>query len=290
MDLVLVTVTLVSLSIAVAMGIVTFRALRLERSPAGDGEGEVRTRTDAVPLIASGSDVSAAGREKRAGELDNAGEARDATIHATLLPQRKHAGSRRSSDPARDAADHATLVAERHRGGGATDPVDTGRRLVLAFGIGAVAIMVVGSSVITLNHRAARARQAADAMTALELISLDQAREGGQLAIRGVVRNPAEGDALNGVSAVVLLFDRKDTFLGAREQAVAKAELPPGTESPFEVVLPDGGRASRYRVSFRSGTQALPHLDRRGPVRAAPAKARAAHSGLMTVRLRVPSR
>ncbi len=161
--------------------------------------------------------------------------------------------------------------------------------MVLGFAIAAVGVMVIGSAAIALNHRAARARLALEESAALELVSLAQAREGGQIAIRGVVRNPAAGEALNGVSAVVLLFDRRDTFLGARVCALGKGLLSPGTESPFEVVLPDEGMVARYRVSFRSGLHPLPHLDRRGAGGVPPAKPGPSSPAVRTARIGLSS-
>jgi len=37
----------------------------------------------------------------------------------------------------------------------------------------------------------------------------------------------------------------------------------PGEEAPFKVTIPDPGAIARYRVSFRAGTDVVPHVDRR---------------------------
>jgi hypothetical protein len=42
--------------------------------------------------------------------------------------------------------------------------------------------------------------------------------------------------------------------------------LAPGDESPVSVQVPRAARAARYRVSFRSDQEIVPHVDRRdGP-------------------------
>jgi hypothetical protein len=122
-------------------------------------------------------------------------------------------------------------------------------------------------------------QQVEKAAGVLELVSLDQSRVGERLAIRGVIRNPTRGEALNDVSAVVLLFDQTNAFMGAREGAIVQKVLSPGTESPFEVVLRDAGRVTRYRVSFRAGAHPLPHMDRRPSPGAAPSKAASVTAG-----------
>jgi hypothetical protein len=293
MDIVLVAVTLASLAIAVSMGIATWRALHLDRSSPDEAGGQ----------------PTAIGEETPAGERQGWTELpiRPATVAATLdvrpwpaspavraesAPLRRTAaGSGGEADgtqavrgrqqaEARRAASQCAPAVRSPEAEGQADPVDIGRRVVLAFGIVSVAVLTVGSSAIALNHRAARAQQAASAAGALELVSLDHAREGDRLAIHGIIRNPARGDALSGVAAVVLLFDRRDAFLGAKEGKVTSTVLPPGSEVRFEVVLPDAARVGRYRVSFRTGAHALPHMDRRGAPGVSPAVAGAVTASL----------
>lgn len=39
--------------------------------------------------------------------------------------------------------------------------------------------------------------------------------------------------------------------------------LPPGTETPFTISLPDADRINRYRISVMQGQTGVPHVDRR---------------------------
>jgi hypothetical protein len=128
--------------------------------------------------------------------------------------------------------------------------------MVLALGLGGV---YLGTARQGAAPRAA-------AMTAprpsLELVTLDQARKGGTLTVRGVVRN-AGSTARRRVDAVVFAFDRSGSFVSSARAPIDYQVLEGGDESAFTVVIPDAADAARYRVSFRSQHDVLPHLDRR---------------------------
>ncbi len=245
MDIVLVSVTLASLGMAVWMGLTTWRALRLNRAAAVQ-RNDVQWHE--VPVRAP----SSAG-------LNRAGD----WTSIPILPGVEEAPP---APRARAASNH-----ERR-----PDPVASGRRVVLAFGVLVVVVLAVGAEAVSAIHRAARVRQAQAVSGAVELVSLDHQRDGSRLAVRGIIRNPARGEIINGVAAVVLLFDEHDMYLGAREGAILRSTLPPGGEASFEIVLPDAAGVSRYRVSFRTGKAPLPHVDRRG----LPARARQAREDL----------
>ena len=97
----------------------------------------------------------------------------------------------------------------------------------------------------------------------LELIALTQGREGDGIVVRGVVRNPAAAAERDGVAAVVFVFNRDGGLLSSARAVVDVPALVPGSESGFAVMVPDAGDAARYRVSFRSGKNVVPHVDRR---------------------------
>jgi hypothetical protein len=94
----------------------------------------------------------------------------------------------------------------------------------------------------------------------LELLSLQAAREGSTLAITGLVRSRAE-EPLTTVTAVVSAIDAKGRPVG--RGTVPLAAILPRRESRFVVTIADVNEASRYRVSFRSATGVIRHVDRR---------------------------
>ena len=97
----------------------------------------------------------------------------------------------------------------------------------------------------------------------LELVALGHERDGESLIVRGIVRNPASGAAVDRLTAVVFLFNREGGFLSSGRVAVAISALRPGTESTFVVTIPGAVAVDRYRVSFRTDDRIVPHVDRR---------------------------
>jgi hypothetical protein len=113
-----------------------------------------------------------------------------------------------------------------------------------------------------------RRMPAAPAVVPLELVALGHDRDGDRLTVRGVVRNPATGAAVDQLSAVVFVFSADGGFLTSGRAIIESAALRPGDESTFVVVVPGAAGVARYRVSFRSGDHVVPHADRREPPRA----------------------
>jgi hypothetical protein len=97
----------------------------------------------------------------------------------------------------------------------------------------------------------------------LELLALHHERVDDQLTVRGTIRNPAHASEIDHLTAVVLLFNPQGGFLTSGRAAVAAPALEPGAQSTFVVTLPRGTDAGRYRVSFRTDDQVIPHVDRR---------------------------
>jgi hypothetical protein len=108
----------------------------------------------------------------------------------------------------------------------------------------------------------------------LELVALEHARTADTLKVSGMVRNPAAGAERRQVAAVVFLFDRAGSFVASGRAPLDYQALAPGDESPFVITVPGAGNAVRYRVSFRTGTDVLPHVDKREAA-AAPSQVRA---------------
>jgi hypothetical protein len=134
-------------------------------------------------------------------------------------------------------------------GGGAT-------AAFMAAGRGAAPSAALATSSVRDNRGAAPA-----ATPPLELVALGHERDGERLTVRGVVRNPSAGAALDRVAAVVFGFDTNGGFVTSARSSL-DALLPAG-EATFSVVVPDAANATRYRVSFRSGDRIVPHVDKR---------------------------
>jgi hypothetical protein len=139
--------------------------------------------------------------------------------------------------------------------------VAVGGVMALAIVIGAIIGARTGSVPATRPNVAAP----------LELISMRHQREGTTLTVSGLVRNPAAGAAVNGVTAVVFAFDRSGAFVASARSSLDFGALAPGDESPFVVAVPNVSDVARYRVSFRTGRGVVRHIDRRDQVRLAQA-------------------
>jgi hypothetical protein len=99
----------------------------------------------------------------------------------------------------------------------------------------------------------------------LELLALGHDRTGDELTVRGVIRNPSSGVAVDRLTAVVFLFNRDGGFLTSGRASVESPALVPGGESRFVVSVPSAADVGRYRVSFRTDDRVVPHVDRREP-------------------------
>jgi hypothetical protein len=116
--------------------------------------------------------------------------------------------------------------------------------------------------------RAAKSAPAANAANAdevvpVELLALGHDRDGDRLTVRGVVRNPSAGRAVDRMTAVVFLYNRDGGFLTSGRAGIDSTALLPGGESAFVVVIPGASDVGRYRVSFRTDDRVVPHVDRR---------------------------
>jgi hypothetical protein len=137
-------------------------------------------------------------------------------------------------------------------------------------------IVMLGGALIFLNrsasddHAAATVAQVAHTEP-LELVSLGHAREVTLLTISGTVRNPATGLKLEGLTAVISLLDRNGALVSTKDVPLDYRALGPGEEAPFKISIPDPGAIARYRVSFRAGTDVVPHVDRRSDTKLASA-------------------
>ena len=131
----------------------------------------------------------------------------------------------------------------------------------------AALIVMLGGTLIFLNTSASNDHAATGSQVAhnepLELVALGHARDVSVLTISGTVRNPSNGVKLEGLTAVVSLLDRNGLLVSTKDVPLDYRALGPGEEAPFKVSIPDAGPIARYRVSFRAGTDVVPHVDRR---------------------------
>ena len=139
----------------------------------------------------------------------------------------------------------------------------------------AALIVLLGGTLVFLNTSASNEHATAIAEPAhaepLELVALSHAREVRLLTISGTVRNPSTGVKLEGLTAVVSLLDRNGVLVSTKDVPLDYRALGPGEEAPFKVSIPDAGPIARYRVSFRAGTDVVPHVDRRSDTKLASA-------------------
>ncbi len=131
----------------------------------------------------------------------------------------------------------------------------------------AALIVMLGGALIFLNTSTSNDHAATVAHVGhsepLELVALGHAREVSVLTITGTVRNPASGVKMEGLTAVISLLDRDGALVSTKDVPLDYRAIAPGEEAPFKVSIPDPGSIVRYRVSFRAGTDVVPHVDRR---------------------------
>jgi hypothetical protein len=154
-------------------------------------------------------------------------------------------------------------------------PESAGRQRGLAAAAAVLAVGLVAFGIYEVAgpgaQSAASARAAAEA-SPLELLSLRHERVGSRLSVSGLVKNPAAGQAVERLYAVVFVFDQAGTFVTSGRAPVDFIRVGAGDESPFVVALDAPANVARYRVSFRTDAGTVPHVDKRGasPVAAAP--------------------
>jgi hypothetical protein len=97
----------------------------------------------------------------------------------------------------------------------------------------------------------------------LELLALENERDGDQLVVRGIVRNPLDAVERDGLTAVVLVFGHDGALISTGRAAVPAGRLGPGATTPFVVSIAGAANVDRFRLSFRTDTRIEPHVDRR---------------------------
>jgi hypothetical protein len=258
----LLLVTVTSMVVAVVMGVIAWRIA-----------GEEGRRSEAR-IAALAADIHAAPIVEPVRGAD-AGLPRRAEIGLRAEP------ARLASEPARVGATHSwhdelelrpepEVASSTGLFAAAQQPARSGSRWAVVVGIGTLAVGTAAALAILLSagprsvaHDNGAAPVAAPAPVPLELVALGHERDGDRLTVRGVVRNPAAGAAIDGVTAVVFLFNRDGGFLASGRMPVLSSTLPPGSETTFVVTVPGASDVGRYRVSFRTDDRIVPHVDRR---------------------------
>jgi hypothetical protein len=139
-----------------------------------------------------------------------------------------------------------------------------GRPIVTFAAIGVMTLAIVIGAFVGYRSHGSSSSAAGSAPAPLELMSMRYQREGSTLTVSGLVRNPAGGSPVNGVTAVVFAFDGNGGFVSSGRAPLDFSALAPGDDSPFVVTVPNAPAVTRYRVSFRTGTGVVRHVDRRG--------------------------
>jgi hypothetical protein len=171
----------------------------------------------------------------------------------------------------RSEARVAALAAEIYDGWQAPAAAGHGSRTITTVVLGAAMVGTIAAIAILASGSALApgvaprdARQSASRQ--LELLALAHDRDGDQLTVRGIIRNPRGGAPIDHVTAVVSVFNGAGALAASGRAPVQRATLAPGAESTFVVGVPGASDVARYRISFDSGNSVVPHVDRRlGP-------------------------
>jgi hypothetical protein len=153
-------------------------------------------------------------------------------------------------------------------------PAQSGTRFATVIACGVIVVGTLATAALLLSSGSQANATAAESRTTpagtpnpvpLELLALGHDRTGDELTVRGVIRNPSSGVAVDRLTAVVFLFNRDGSFLTTGRATVESPALVPGGESRFVVTVPSAADVGRYRVSFRTDDRVVPHVDRREP-------------------------
>jgi hypothetical protein len=282
----LLVVTVVSLALGGLMTVVAWRLLR-------ESHGRSAARVEALQAMAHEPDDDEAfvlaapaprALERTASEEDAAEW--DFALHDPPAPQAAPAPPPMERMPQRMAA-----PAPVHTMAHAVPPPVSSRQLIEAtplfvstpdrsasgrrgFALAAIVLVMVagGGSAYALRtwdvFGAIASAAAPKEALPLELLSLRHASDSsGNFTVTGLVQNPASGRSLQGVVAVIYLFDQQGRYLTSGKARIDVTAFQAGDESPFIVKIPNASGVSRYRVGFRlEDGGVVAHIDRRGQV------------------------
>jgi hypothetical protein len=259
MEILLMAVTLVSLVLALVMSVVAWRAMHGEKLRAAARAAALAAAADELPS----DEADVPGPEPR--PASSTAPWRGPATSVTGLPRVEIASPPLAETFMAPAPGTVSVQASFL---GSESPIRESQRhqhwLRLAAAV--IAIVLAGGVLVRMSHRGdARTTAHAQAVPApLELLSLRHDRQGVNLSVAGLVRNPPAGLALERVTAVVYLFDQQGAFVTSAKAPIDFLKLTGGDESPFVVKVAAPTSVARYRVSFRTEDGTLAHLDRRG--------------------------
>lgn len=262
MDTLLLGITVLSLVVALVMSVTAWRLMRDEKQRSAARIAALATAsTDdepiALPIVAPKTEKAPWTRAP----FDSMASAEPASFDSIESAEPAEALSRRvgSEEYSEPIVSHApvfgAVTEERTSGGGQ-------RSLAIAAAV--LFVVLSGGLVWMMAGPEGTTPVAVGPNAPLELVSLSHARQDDKLAVSGLVRNPASGQPVEKLSAVVFLFDRMGTFVTSSRAHVDFLKLGAGDESPFVVSIDAPATVSRYRVSFRTDDGVVPHIDRRG--------------------------
>jgi hypothetical protein len=258
----LVAVTLISLTFALAMLVVVWRVLRDERRRSAARvemlEAASRDQHSATPLawdrpVPRPAPIpSDAVRQSPAVALLNLAAGPEPEVDAEM-PAGSHDLFASSAAPAR-----------------------VGRRFGMVAAVGLLVVGTAGTIIVSWNlhaqpgpKQAVAQAETVSSRSPIELVSLSHRREGDQLTVTGLVRNPVNGAPIKSLTAMVSFYARDGAFITSARAAIDYSTLLPGDESPFVVTVQRPANVGRYRVSFRTDDRVVPHVDHREDTRLA---------------------
>jgi hypothetical protein len=166
-----------------------------------------------------------------------------------------------------DLSTTGDLFTTRHAGVGSRFATVAAVGLLVCGGVAAFAVVSSSASGEATVRRTSGPTPApepakASAIEPLELVALGHDRDGDRLTVRGVVRNPASGTALDRVTAVVLVYKEDGGFVASGRAAVDSTMLGPGGETAFTVTVPAASQIG-HRIIVGTEDRVIPHIDRR---------------------------
>ncbi len=275
MDIILLAITVASLVVALVMGIAAWRVTRDEKTRAAARVAalSLAAKADqpaAVPSFQSREAFASTERPAMKAPWSPPSTARPSQLataaalrsQGQIVPPAELPLNETRPEPPRSAepsVSHASGflgVTEVERDNGS-------RQKTLAIAALILFATLAGGLVWVMSGPRGTSAAAVGPNSPLELVSLSHQRQNEKLAVSGLVRNPAAGQPIQHLSAVVFLFDRMGTFVTSSRANVDFLKLGAGDESPFVVSLDAPATVSRYRVSFRTDDGVVPHIDRR---------------------------
>lgn len=271
MDIILLAITVVSLGVALVMSIAAWRVTRDEKTRASArvaalslaSSDDARSNANAIGVEAQAERPISKAPWAPAPSFESVPAASAARrmpspiIPAAELPlNQTRPEPVRSAEPSISHASGFLGVTEIERDHG-------GRQKTLAIAALILFAALASGLVWVMSGPRGTSAAAVGPNSPLELVSLSHQRQNEKLAVSGLVRNPAAGQPIQDLSAVVFLFDRMGTFVTSSRANVDFLKLGAGDESPFVVSIDAPATVSRYRVSFRTDDGVVPHIDRR---------------------------